>query len=68
MFFSTRKWAGWKPRLSECRKSRPRCGSLESDDDVRLFYEYYARTIVGGKWLCAVVKYLAEHAFVVRHI
>ena len=28
-----------------------------SDDAVRLFYEFYARTIVGGKWLCVVVKY-----------
>ena len=27
-----------------------------SDESVRLFYEYYARTSVGGKWLCVVVK------------
>jgi hypothetical protein len=27
-----------------------------SDDSVKLFYEYYAQTIVGGKWLCVVVK------------
>lgn len=27
-----------------------------SDDSVRLFYECHARTIVGGKWLCVVVK------------
>jgi hypothetical protein len=32
---------------------------------VRLFYEFYARTIVGGKWLCVVVKYAAPDAFVV---
>ncbi|MEI8374185.1 MAG: DUF4258 domain-containing protein [Planctomycetota bacterium] len=36
-----------------------------SDDAVRLFYEYYAQTIVGGKWLCVVVKYLGDDAFVV---
>jgi hypothetical protein len=36
-----------------------------SDDAVRLFYEFYAQTIVGGKWLCVVVKYLADDAFVV---
>lgn len=36
-----------------------------SDDAVRLFYEFYARTIVGGKWLCVVVKYLDNDAFVV---
>jgi len=28
-----------------------------SDEAVKLFYEYHAQTIVGGKWLCAVVKY-----------
>lgn len=32
---------------------------------VRLFYEFYAQTIVGGKWLCVVVKYVEGDAFVV---
>jgi len=27
-------------------------------------YRYYYRTIVGDKWLCVVVKYLVEDAFV----
>ena len=36
-----------------------------SDNTVRLFYEYYARTRVGGKWLCVVVKYPPDDAFVV---
>ena len=36
-----------------------------SDDAVRLFYEFYAQTMVGGKWLCVVVKYLPDDAFVV---
>jgi hypothetical protein len=36
-----------------------------SDDAVRLFYEFYAQTLVGGKWLCVVVKYLDDDAFVV---
>ena len=36
-----------------------------SDEAVRLFYEYYAQTIVGGKWLCVVVKYAENDAFVV---
>ncbi|MDB6022960.1 MAG: hypothetical protein JWQ04_2817 [Pedosphaera sp.] len=36
-----------------------------SDSEVRLFYEFYAQTIVGGKWLCIVVKYLENDAFVV---
>ena len=38
-----------QPRL--CRRSR-------SDDAVRLFYGFYERTMVGGKWLCVVVKYM----------
>jgi hypothetical protein len=36
-----------------------------SDETVRLFYEFYAQTIVGGKWLCVVVKYVENDAFVV---
>jgi hypothetical protein len=36
-----------------------------SDDDVKLFYEFYAQTRVDGKWLCVVVKYLADDAFVI---
>ena len=36
-----------------------------TDDAVRLFYEFYAETIVGGKWLCVVVKYAESDAFVV---
>jgi hypothetical protein len=36
-----------------------------ADTAVRLFYEFYAQTIVGGKWLCIVVKYVENDAFVV---
>ncbi|MDI3462087.1 MAG: hypothetical protein OJF50_000908 [Nitrospira sp.] len=36
-----------------------------SDRTVQLFYEYYAKTRVGGKWLCAVVKYATDDGFVV---
>ena len=36
-----------------------------SDTNVRLFYEFYARTQVGDKWLCVVVKYLENDAFVI---
>lgn len=43
---------------SEVRRSR-------SDENVRLFYRFYAATAVGGKWLCVVVKYRAEDAFIV---
>ncbi|MDQ3775363.1 MAG: DUF4258 domain-containing protein [Pseudomonadota bacterium] len=45
-----------QPRL--VRRSR-------TDAPVRLFYAYYAQTLVGGKWLCVVVKYSENDAFVV---
>jgi hypothetical protein len=45
-----------QPRL--VRRSR-------TDAAVRLFYAYYAQTLVGGKWLCVVVKYSENDAFVV---
>jgi|ERR1051325_7462675 hypothetical protein len=44
------------PRLA--RRSQP-------DPTVRLFYDFYSQTILGGKWLCVVVKYVADDAFVV---
>ena len=45
-----------EPRL--VRRSR-------SDATVRLFYDFFAQTILGGKWLCVVVKYADDDAFVV---
>ncbi len=36
-----------------------------SDASVRLFYEFQPQTIVGGKWLCVVVKYSGSDAFMV---
>ena len=37
----------------------------QSDVSASLFYRYYAQTMVGGKWLCVVVKYSDADAFVV---
>lgn len=36
-----------------------------TDDQVQLYYRYYELTKVGGKWLCVVVKQLADDAFVI---
>ncbi|MGA2658979.1 MAG: hypothetical protein ABSH34_15870 [Verrucomicrobiota bacterium] len=36
-----------------------------SDAAVRLFYEFYAQTVLGGRWLCVVVKCGMNDAFVV---
>jgi hypothetical protein len=36
-----------------------------SDASVRLFYAFHPETLVGGKWLCVVVKYEEADAFVI---
>jgi hypothetical protein len=40
------------------RKSR-------SDDSAELFYRLYTQLVIGDKWLCIVVKYLPDDAFIV---
>jgi hypothetical protein len=35
-----------------------------SDPDARLYYRFYVGTPVAGKWLCVVVKFVGEDAFV----
>ena len=39
--------------------------SSAADPGARLYYRFYPRTIVGGKFLCVVVKVLGDDAFVV---
>ncbi len=34
-----------------------------TDAAVRLLYRWYTGTLVGDKWLCVVVKYLPDDAF-----
>jgi hypothetical protein len=36
-----------------------------SDLDARLFYRFYRRTVLGGKFLCVVVKYSKTNTFIV---
>ena len=36
-----------------------------NDPEARLYYRFYHRTVVGGKYLCAVVKVKGDDAFVV---
>lgn len=35
-----------------------------SDSSIQLTYRFIERTLVGAKWLCVVVKYVGEDAFV----
>jgi hypothetical protein len=45
-----------QPELVRCSRSDP---------SVSLYYRFYARTVLGGKWLCVVVKYGEQDAFIV---
>lgn len=36
-----------------------------SDPEARLYYRFYHRTVVGGKYLCTVVKMRGDDAFIV---
>ena len=36
-----------------------------TDSTVHLYYRYHENTIVGEKWLCVVVKYLENDAFII---
>ena len=56
---------GMEAEIEQVLQSPTEVRVSRSDQTVQLFYEYYARTRVGGKWLCAVVKYLSSDGFVV---
>ncbi len=57
--------AGMAQEIERVLQSPTEVRVSRSDEAVRLFYEFYAKTMVGGKWLCVVVKYDPEDAFVV---
>ena len=56
---------GMEEEISQVLEAPVEVRVSRSDKTVQLFYEYYARTRVGGKWLCVVVKYPPDDAFVV---
>jgi hypothetical protein len=57
--------AGMREALEETLRAREVVHESASDPGARLYYRFYHRTIVGGKYLCAVVKLAEEDAFVV---
>lgn len=57
--------AGMEEEISRVLQTPAEVRVSRSDETVQLFYEYYAKTRVGGKWLCVVVKYPLDDAFVV---
>jgi hypothetical protein len=57
--------AGMEPEIERTLRHPELVRRSISDASARLFYNFYTRTIVGGKWLCVVVKYMEVDAFVV---
>ena len=60
--------AGMEQEIERVLESPGEVRESQSDDTVQLFYEFYAQTRVGGKWLCVVVKYPPNDGFMVRPI
>lgn len=56
---------GMTDRLERTLQQPQLVRQSRSDPAVRVFYEYHAQTQMGGKWLCIVVKYMQDDAFVV---
>ena len=57
--------AGMESEIERVVQSPAEVRISRSDNTVELFYEFYAQTRVGAKWLCVVVKYPVNDAFVV---
>jgi hypothetical protein len=57
--------AGMESEMERVLQAPKEVRVSRSDENVKLFYEFYAETRVGGKWLCIVVRYFPGDAFVV---
>ena len=56
--------AGMETALAETLRNPQLVVRSRTDETATLYYRYYLRTPVGGKWLCVVVKYGDADAFV----
>jgi hypothetical protein len=56
--------AGMEAAIEETLRRPERVVQSMSDVAARLYYRFYIRTVVGGKFLCVVVKTIDEDAFV----
>ncbi|MGH9423137.1 MAG: hypothetical protein ACRD3J_24380 [Thermoanaerobaculia bacterium] len=56
--------AGMEAAIEETLQSPERLIQSLSDAGVHLYYRAYFRTVVGGKFLCVVVKVAEESPFV----
>ena len=57
--------AGMREALEETLRAPEVVQESMSNPAARLYYRFYHRTMVGGKYLCVVVKLADEDAFVV---
>ncbi|OFX14772.1 MAG: hypothetical protein A2Z18_06310 [Armatimonadetes bacterium RBG_16_58_9] len=56
--------AGMESALAETLRDPQLVIGSRTDETATLNYRYYLHTLVGGKWLCVVVKYSDADAFV----
>ena len=56
--------AGMESALEETLRDPQLVIRSRTDETATLSYRYYLRTLVGGRWLCVVVKYNEADAFV----
>ena len=56
--------AGMESALAETLRDPQLVIRSQTDETATLNYRYYFHTLVGGKWLCVVVRYSDEDAFV----
>ena len=55
---------GLESLIEEVLRTPERVVLSKSDETVRLYYRYMPETLVGGKWMCVVVKETHQDAFV----
>ncbi len=56
---------GMEAQITETLKHPQLVRQSRSDESIALFYRFYTQTAIGDKWLCVVVKYLSDDAFIV---
>ncbi|ASC71103.1 hypothetical protein XM38_020530 [Halomicronema hongdechloris C2206] len=56
---------GLEPQIEIVLQQPETVCQSNTDLQVQLYYRYYEQTAVGAKWLCVVVKHLADDAFII---
>ena len=56
---------GMEAQIADTLKKTQLVRRSRSDDSAELFYRFYTQMVIGDKWLCIVVKYLRDDAFIV---